>query len=153
MTETWLPVAENSLYWISDYGQVKSYVIYPEGKILKGSRWPPPSYIMVRINGVLRSVHSLVLETFVGPCPVGMEALHDNDVRDDNRLSNLSWGTRSQNVLDSVRNGRHHWTRKTHCKNGHELSGHNLIVTKRQRVCRECARVRSLDYYARKRKE
>lgn len=29
-----------------------------------------------------------------------MEALHGNGVHDDNRLDNLAWGTRSQNVLD-----------------------------------------------------
>ena len=39
----------------------------------------------------LRSIHRLVLETFVGACPEGMEAQHWNDNRGDNRLENLRW--------------------------------------------------------------
>ncbi len=50
-------------------------------------------------------VHVVVLETFVGPCPRGMETLHDNGVPDDNRLSNLRWGTRAENMADARRHG------------------------------------------------
>jgi hypothetical protein len=32
--------------------------------------------------------------------------LHRNDVRTDNRLENLYYGTPSENMLDSLRNGR-----------------------------------------------
>lgn len=53
-----------------------------------------------------RYVHHLVLETFVGPCPPGMEALHRNDVQYDNRLTNLKWGTHKQNCELRRRNGR-----------------------------------------------
>ena len=50
-------------------------------------------------------VHRLVLETFVGPCPEGMECRHLNGIRTDNHLDNLCWGTRSENFQDSVRLG------------------------------------------------
>lgn len=71
-------------------------------------------------RGVNRLIHRLVLEAFVGPCPPGMEARHllSNDVT-DNRLCNLSWGTRSQNQGDRVAHGtdrrgsRHYLTRLT----------------------------------------
>lgn len=53
-----------------------------------------------------RLVHHLVLEAFVGPRPEGCESLHADDVGDNNVLGNLSWGTRSQNLHDAVRNGR-----------------------------------------------
>lgn len=58
-------------------------------------------------------VHRLVLETFVGPCPVGMETRHLNRVRHDNRLSNLRWGTKGDNQDDrehhgTVLRGEHH---------------------------------------------
>lgn len=36
-------------------------------------------------------VHCLVLEAFVGPRPEGAQGAHLNDVRGDNRLSNLEW--------------------------------------------------------------
>jgi hypothetical protein len=49
-------------------------------------------------------VHTLILETFVGPRPKGMKALHDPDPdRSNNRLSNLRWGTTSDNMRDAIR--------------------------------------------------
>lgn len=42
-------------------------------------------------------VHRLVLETFVGPCPPGMQCLHKDDNPANNHLSNLSWGTPAAN--------------------------------------------------------
>lgn len=53
-----------------------------------------------------RKVHQLVLEAFVGPCPDGMECRHfpDRD-RANNNLSNLQWGTSSENALDRVADG------------------------------------------------
>jgi len=50
-------------------------------------------------------VHSIVLITFVGPKPPGMECRHLNDVKTDNRLKNLCWGTRQQNRDDCQKNG------------------------------------------------
>lgn len=88
-------------------------------------------------------VHRLVLMAFVGPCPDGMEALHANDVHADNRLENLRWGTRSENLHDMVRNGRHHAANKTHCKRGHPLSGTNVkpqSYGRPGRSCRICAK-------------
>ena len=52
-------------------------------------------------------IHRLVLETFVCPCPVGMEARHLNGKPQDNRLKNLAWGTRSENQIDSVQQQTH----------------------------------------------
>ena len=46
--------------------------------------------------------HRLVLHAFVGECPFGCEALHINGNKLDNRLENLRWGTRKENVADSV---------------------------------------------------
>lgn len=50
-------------------------------------------------------VHRLILEAFVGPCPKGMESLHGNGVRSDNRLDNLKWGSKRSNMLDRDRHG------------------------------------------------
>lgn len=50
-------------------------------------------------------VHRLVLETFVGPCPPGLEGCHNNGDPADNRLENLRWDTRSANAKDAVRHG------------------------------------------------
>jgi hypothetical protein len=57
-------------------------------------------------KSVNRFVHQLVLETFIGPRPPGMEVRHviNNDPT-DNRLVNLAWGTPSENTADKWRHG------------------------------------------------
>jgi hypothetical protein len=50
-------------------------------------------------------VHRLMLETFVGPCPSGMECRHLNGDPGDNRLDNLCWGTPADNQADRVKHG------------------------------------------------
>ena len=49
--------------------------------------------------------HRAVLETFVGPPPTGHETRHLDGDPKNNHLSNLSWGTRLQNVYDKQRHG------------------------------------------------
>lgn len=52
-----------------------------------------------------RLVHRLVLEAFVGQCPDGMECAHENGIRSDCRLSNISWKTPIENAADRDRHG------------------------------------------------
>ena len=42
----------------------------------------------------------------MGRRPLGCVALHRDDDRRNNRLSNLYWGTMRQNQADAVRNGK-----------------------------------------------
>lgn len=125
-----------------------------KGKLLKPGTLLPSGHQHVVLTGrVDRTVHRMVLEAFVGPCPSGLMALHNDDDPTNNTLSNLSWGTRSDNSHDAVRNGRHWQVNKTHCsKRGHPLIGDNI---KRDalgnRHCRECARIANRDYLARQR--
>lgn len=50
-------------------------------------------------------VHRLVCFVFHGPCPVGMEAAHENGVKADCRADNLKWKTRKANHADKNRHG------------------------------------------------
>jgi len=52
-----------------------------------------------------RSIHRLVLETYVGPCPSGMQCRHLDGDRNNNYLTNLKWGTGSENAQDEIRHG------------------------------------------------
>jgi len=53
-----------------------------------------------------RLVHDLVLEAFVGPRPDGHQGRHHPDpTRTNNALTNLSWGTQSDNMQDAVLDG------------------------------------------------
>lgn len=72
--------------------------------------------LRIRCRVVSRELaHRVVLLSFVGPCPEGMEARHVNDNdRQNNRLGNLAWGTHAENIADKKRHGalptgeRHH---------------------------------------------
>jgi hypothetical protein len=61
--------------------------------------------IVLMPGRVMRYVHQLVLELFVGPRPEGMEARHfpDNNPA-NNRSSNLSWATPLTNQRDRQAN-------------------------------------------------
>ena len=51
-------------------------------------------------------VHQLVLLTFAGPPGAGQEVRHLNGDPKDNRLENLAYGTRTENILDVFRQGK-----------------------------------------------
>jgi hypothetical protein len=55
----------------------------------------------------VRPLHRLILEAFVGRCPKDHEGCHKDGDRQNPRLDNLYWGTRSQNSFDRVRHERH----------------------------------------------
>ena len=50
--------------------------------------------------------HRFVAEAFLGSCPEGYEVNHKNGIRDDNRLCNLEYLTKSQNNQLSYDSGR-----------------------------------------------
>ncbi|HEU5115718.1 MAG TPA: HNH endonuclease [Isosphaeraceae bacterium] len=50
-------------------------------------------------------IHRLVLEVFVGPCPEGCVACHNDGNRANNDLSNLRWDTPRANSSDSLCHG------------------------------------------------
>jgi len=108
-------------YEVSDTGQVRSKartVCDSIGRTrrlksvtLKQGVCPQTDYkTVVLYNGRDRKtfkVHQLVLHTFKPTKRVRVECRHRNGNRQDNRLRNLLWGTRSDNVADSVRHGTH----------------------------------------------
>lgn len=66
-------------------------------------------YLRVRLSintkPRVKGIHQLLLETFVGPCPIGFVCRHLNGNPRDNKLNNLVWGTRSENNKDAHRHG------------------------------------------------
>jgi hypothetical protein len=77
---------------------MKSVMLRP-GKMASGHQF----VMLGRGNGF--TVHTLVLNAFVGPAPEGMECCHNDGVASNNLVSNLRWDTRSENVLDCFRHG------------------------------------------------
>lgn len=56
---------------------------------------------------IKKSVHRIVLESFVGPPPRGMQARHLNGIPHDARIDNLVWCTAHENAADKIRHGTH----------------------------------------------
>ena len=151
-TENWKPVVGyEGLYEVSNLGHVRSLdriVMRSDGgarrfrgQIMATVTRDTGHVVLTlrRDGGVhLRRVHRLVLESFVGPCPSGMEACHNDGDPANNRLDNLRWDTRSENQNDSVQHGTQRNARKTHCPLGHVLGGANLVETRNGRECRAC---------------
>lgn len=52
-----------------------------------------------------KKIARLILETFEGPCPEGLESCHNDGNKNNNKLSNLRWDTGSNNCLDKVKHG------------------------------------------------
>lgn len=110
-TEEWRPTRFAG-YLVSNLGRVRSLdrkvlrggvPIRRTGKILKPT--PRGGYVRVRINDNKDiSVHTLVAEAFLGPCPEGLEINHKNLNRGDNVSSNLEYITRSANQLHAIEN-------------------------------------------------
>jgi hypothetical protein len=153
--EEWRPIpGYEDTYEASDQGRIRRtrargrWGFYDKITIIK-PRVGVQGYYMLSLwrDGKPQTsmVHRLVARAFVGPRPEGLEIRHLNDDKLDNRLVNLVYGTRSENKLDSVRNGIHPMTRRTHCPQGHEYTPENTYWKPRkgrtpQRVCIACTR-------------
>lgn len=145
--EEWRPiVGYEGVYAISDQGRVRSVDRvkrtgrHIRGRVLKPWLSSPRPYPCVTLgHSDKRYIHTLVLETFKCPRPSGMEVLHANDDPADNRLGNLRWDCRGENIRDRVRNGTHNHASKTHCKRGHDLAD-AYIKANGARQCRQCRR-------------
>jgi len=76
--------------------------------ILKSGQYCKNGHVSVVLgkgtNG--KPVHQLVMLTFVGPAPSGMEVRHINGNPKDNRLENLQYGSRTENILDVYYQGK-----------------------------------------------
>ncbi len=105
-TEVWRAV-EGFDYWVSTHGRVMNAVT---GKILKPTSIGRQAYLVKVMltrdhKSFNKPIHRLVLDTFVGPCPEGMECRHLDGNGKNNRLENLAWGTKAENTADKFRHG------------------------------------------------
>lgn len=166
--ENWRPVIGfEDFYEVSDHGQVRGIprtVGAANGKtkqlrtrVLRGYATKSGHRYVDLYQGCERTkvaIHRLVLESFVGPAPDGREGCHRNDDPTDNRVQNLYWGTRSDNLRDAVRNGKHAHSRRDHCTRGHKYTPESTYIRRNgSRACRPCQRAANSAYKARKRAE
>lgn len=120
MKEQWKPVVGlEGQYEVSTFARVRSlprewqqvsrlgrvHAHRVKGRMLKPGVASNGYYTVALGRGNTRTVHSLVAEAFIGPCPKGQEVRHKNGKRTDSRLVNLEYGTRTDNIRDAIRHG------------------------------------------------
>jgi DNA-binding transcriptional regulator YiaG len=129
--ERWAPVKDFPEYEVSNLGRVRSKARYTNRltntgtvqrlpvheKLLKpvavrrkgwADRLEYMRVTLCSLDGRRRpvAVHILVLESFVGPRPSGLEGCHNDGNPANNRLYNLRWDTHKSNQEDMKDHGR-----------------------------------------------
>ena len=124
------------------------------GRVLSLTPLSSTGYLKVGItkdrHQTTRTVHSLVLEAFIGPRPEGMHVCHGDGDRTHNALVNLRWDTPSENGYDTVRHRHHQAVLKEACPLGHLLQPFNLTSDSMRlgrRSCLACSRARGMLAY------
>jgi len=121
-SERWRDVVGyEGLYQVSDMGRVRSVNrVVSDGqggtrklkeRILQSSPVGRCCHLVTHIykNGIEQTirVHQLVAAAWIGPCPDGQQVRHGPNGAADNSVSNLCYGTRSEDGLDKRRDGTH----------------------------------------------
>jgi len=121
MGENWRPIpGYRGEYDVSDHGRVRSlariitvqcsgrsYDRPIAGRILKPIQKADGHLLVSLGRGGQHFIHRLVLYAFSGPCLAEMEARHLDGNPANNKIGNLAWGTRQENINDRIRLGEH----------------------------------------------
>lgn len=131
LEEEWRDVpGYEGMYAVSSLGRVRSLPRLTGGprprrvaeRILRPMR-ARHGYLAVELRGGgarrVPKVHQLVLLAFVGPPPKGMETRHLDGNPANNKIDNLRYGTRHENMQDRVHHGNHPNVNKDCCPRGH----------------------------------
>lgn len=110
MRESWRQTHHPD-YEVSNLGRVRSYAQRSgRGRCLAPhllcAHPDTRGYLSLRVAGRMYRVHTLVTAAFLGPRPSGQEVLHGDDNRVNARLTNLRYGTRSENLRECYQRGR-----------------------------------------------
>lgn len=116
-----------NMYQVSSLGRVKSLDRLNsrnqkiKGQILRPGR-STQGYLQVGLwtggKRTMKNIHQLVAECFMPPKPKGLLVLHGVNGKEDNSVSNLSYGTQSKNCFDKYRDNTM-ICKSILCSNGH----------------------------------
>lgn len=102
----WKIYPNDDRYEVSDQGHVRMI-----GRTVRKPSTTPSGYQVIVFSHknskhTGQYVHRMVMETFIGKCPDGMEVSHLNGKNTDNRLENLCYESRKDNCARKI----HHET-------------------------------------------
>ena len=110
-TETWKPVVGyETVYEVSSWGRLRRLITvkgYKAGDFVHGAK-RTDGYVNVMLckggKATARLMHQIVMDAFIGPCPVGKEINHRHPDGDKTRnwLSNLEYTTSPANNRDQI---------------------------------------------------
>lgn len=94
---------------MAQYKEYKGCKVYTDGTIIgvygrKIGTVTPNGYIRVSIQGEKINTHQLIMKLFVGEAN-GFDINHKNGLKTDNRLENLEYVTRKENIQHAWTNG------------------------------------------------
>lgn len=141
-------------YEVSNQGRVQASALYdsagrlaiPAVPVATSLNHGYPEVSLRQVGGGRRlrvKVHHLVAAAFIGPRPPGAVVRHLNGDKEDNRLSNLTYGSQAENIADTVAHGRHYYGSRDVCGNGHALTPDNVYASSPGRKCKRCQRARA----------
>jgi hypothetical protein len=96
----WFKIPGNGYFYANKDGMLKNistgYETYgskDDKGYMRACQWDNVAQVKKDLK-----VHHLICIAFHGPCPTDMECGHKDDVRDNNKSSNLEWVTRAENM-------------------------------------------------------
>jgi len=110
--EIWKKLDFNKLYEISSFGKVVS-LQYGKRKLLSVNSLTVKGYVQITIKRKKYLLHRLIAKNFI-PEEIGRnEVNHKNGIKTDNRVENLEWVSRQENIEHAIKNNLHHHGEKT----------------------------------------
>ena len=96
MDEIWKKI-DNENYSISNLGKIRNDIT---GRFLKGTLHNK-GYLQVNLDGKYYYIHRLIAIAFIPNPDNKLFVDHINNIRDDNRIENLRWATKTENNQNS----------------------------------------------------
>lgn len=152
--EEWRPIPGFPGYFISDRGRFVSHM-RKTPIVMRTTMSAGYPGVILRRDGKRKMMraHVAVALAFLGPRPPGQDVRHLDGDHTNPHVSNLAYGTRTENMADAIRHGRRLGAaQKDRCLQGHPYSGGNLYVDPGgvQQHCRACRRAATRAYRERR---